>query len=84
MTKAEISTGDMQGNYDIKCPSCGSSNVRIDKKGFNAGNACCGWLVCGPIGALFGAKGSSNLQATCMKCGKQFDALSQVKKQWKQ
>ena len=82
MTKAEIIQGNMQVGHDIQCPECGSSSVHVDKKGFSGDNACCGWLLCGPIGALCGTMGSSKLVGTCMKCGKKFDVESQIKKHW--
>ena len=84
MVKLEISTGQMQGNYDIKCPCCGSTKVHIDKKGFGYGNACCGGFLFGPLGLLCGGLDSNKLIATCMNCGKKFDAQSQLRRQWKE
>ena len=60
----------------IRCPQCGSRNIHfITKRGkkFDAGNALCGGLLCGPIGLLFGAKDEPDTTVRkCMKCGKEF------------
>ena len=54
------------------CPSCGSTEVFISKRGFKAGDACCGAVLCGPLGLLFGAKGANKVQRTCLKCNKEW------------
>ena len=40
----------------IRCPRCGSKNVEFvtyqANQGFSAGDACCGYMLCGPIGLL--------------------------------
>ena len=60
----------------VKCPQCGSTNVHfITKSGksFDGKDACCGYLMCGPIGLLFGAKNKPDTTTRkCMKCGKEF------------
>ena len=67
------------------CPKCGSNDlVSITEtstkgKDFNASDACCGWLLCGPIGVLFGAmgKGKQTKSTTywlCKGCGNKFKA----------
>ena len=67
----------------LKCPYCGSSELTTVSenyttgKDFNASNACCGYLLCGPIGLLFGADKKGKQQHTnnfwvCKKCGNKF------------
>ena len=54
----------------VKCPKCGSTEIFISKRGFDASDACCGAFLCGPLGLLFGAQGSNKIQRTCLKCNK--------------
>ena len=54
----------------LKCPHCGSTLIHIDKKGFDAGNACCGAILLGPLGVLCGAGGANKLRKTCLNCKK--------------
>lgn len=67
------------------CPKCGSDNLVIiaetstKGKDFDVGNACCGLLLFGPIGALCGAMGkgketSSTTYWLCKGCGNKFRA----------
>ena len=67
----------------IHCPRCGSydimpvSEVSTKGKDFDAGNACCGYLLCGPLGLLFGATGKGKQTTTttywmCKGCGNKF------------
>ncbi len=69
----------------IRCPRCGSydifpvSEVSTKGKDFNAGNACCGLMLCGPLGLLFGStgKGKQTITTTywmCKGCGHKFKA----------
>jgi DNA-directed RNA polymerase subunit RPC12/RpoP len=53
----------------IKCPNCGSTEISIQKEGFNAGSACCGAILAGPLGILCGAKGANKLNRHCLNCG---------------
>lgn len=84
MVKLEITSGQMQGDYNINCPRCNSTKIHVDKKGFGYGDACCGAFLFGPLGLLCGGIESKKLMATCMNCGKKFDAESQLKRQWKE
>lgn len=84
MVEIEVKKGRRKGDYDIKCPRCGSSNIHIDKKGFSAGNALGGAILLGPLGALAGFGGRKDLVGTCLNCGKKFEVLKQIKKQWKE
>ena len=54
----------------IKCPRCGSTQIHIDKRGFDAGGACCGAILLGPLGILCGADGANKLRKTCLNCKK--------------
>lgn len=67
------------------CPKCGSNDLitttetSTKGKDFNAGDACCGWLLCGPIGVLCGAMGkgkqtNSTTYWLCKGCGNKFKA----------
>ena len=62
----------------IKCPNCGSTQVEFvtyqASSNFDAGDACCGWMLCGPIGLLFGQKEKTPAKTVrkCKKCGHEF------------
>lgn len=67
----------------VRCPVCGStdlttiSETSTTGKDFNKSNACCGYLLCGPLGLLFGVDGKGKQQHTnsfwvCKKCGNKF------------
>lgn len=67
----------------VKCPSCGStdlttvSDTHTTGKDFNSSNACCGYLLCGPLGLLFGVDKKGKQQHTdnfwvCKNCGNKF------------
>lgn len=66
----------------IKCPKCGSDNISLvsntQKKGFSTGNACCGYILLGPLGFLCGSIGSNKTQTTeywvCGGCGNHFQS----------
>ncbi len=65
------------------CPRCGCDNLiattetSTKGKDFKVGDALCGWLLCGPIGVLFGAIGkgkqiTSTTYWLCKGCGNRF------------
>ena len=56
----------------MKCPICSSSETQIMKKGFSAGDACCGSICLGPFGLLCGATNSNKMHVHCSKCGHKF------------
>ena len=67
----------------LRCPRCGShdimpvSEVSTKGKDFNAGDACCGYMLCGPLGLLCGATGKGKQTTTttywmCKGCGNKF------------
>ncbi len=66
-------------NDDIVCcPNCGSSQIEFvtyqASSNFDAGDACCGYFLCGPLGLLCGAKKKTEAKTVrkCKKCGKEF------------
>ena len=67
----------------LHCPRCGShdimpvSEVSTKGKDFKAGDACCGYMLCGPLGLLCGATGKGKQTTTttywmCKGCGNKF------------
>lgn len=67
----------------LHCPHCGShdimpvSEVSTKGKDFKAGDACCGFMLLGPIGLLCGATGKGKQTTTttywmCKGCGNKF------------
>lgn len=69
-TAASITNNPPVQEDVLRCPKCGSTQVHVDKKGFDASNACCGAILCGPLGLLFGADGANKIKKTCLKCNK--------------
>lgn len=69
---------DEDENDVIRCPKCGSKNVEFvtyqASSNFDAGDACCGYLLCGPIGLLCGAQDKTPAKTVrkCKKCGHEF------------
>lgn len=70
-------------NKGIRCPACGSSDlttiseISTSGKDFNRSNACCGYLLCGPLGLLLGVDKKGKQQHTnnywvCKNCGNKF------------
>ena len=73
----------VEDNKGICCPVCGNSELTpisetyTSGNDFNASNAFCGYLLCGPIGLLFGTDKKGKQQHTdhywvCKKCGNKF------------
>ncbi len=62
----------------VRCPQCGSKDISFvtyqASSNFDTGDACCGYLLCGPIGLLFGAKEKTEAKTVrkCKKCGCEF------------
>ena len=78
-------TNNSTNSTGFHCPRCGSydimpvSDVSTKGKDFDAGNACCGYLLCGPLGLLFGATGKGKQITTttywmCKGCGNKFQS----------
>lgn len=69
----------------LRCSRCGGHDLTpitettTTGKNFKAGDACCGYLLCGPLGLLCGAtgKGKQTTSTTywlCRNCGNKFKA----------
>ncbi len=69
----------------LRCHRCGSNDITpvtettTTGKDFDAKDACCGFLLCGPIGVLCGAMGkgkqtNSTTYWLCKGCGNKFKA----------
>ena len=64
--------------HKIFCPRCGSDNVHFitvqTSQNFDKGDACCGYLLCGPLGLLCGVKGKTESKTVrkCMNCTHEF------------
>ena len=62
----------------IHCPRCRSKRVYFVSKeqgsDFSASNACCGYIIFGPLGILCGLASDKKTEVTrkCMKCGHEF------------
>jgi len=61
---------------EVKCPSCGSTQISAGNKGFGLGKAAAGGILLGPVGLLGGLVGSKKVMVTCLNCGKQWKAGS--------
>ena len=57
----------------IKCPKCGSTEIMVQKEGFDAKSACCGAFLVGPFGLLCGAKEANKLNRHCLKCAHKWE-----------
>lgn len=66
----EKSPGDNVKSDVPRCPKCGSTHLSSNKQGVDAGNACCGALLFGPLGLLCGM--TDKVVVTCLKCGNQW------------
>jgi DNA-directed RNA polymerase subunit M/transcription elongation factor TFIIS len=61
----------------IKCPKCGSQEIFLltrESNGFDASNACCGYIILGPLGLLCGLSGDKESMTArkCKNCGYEF------------
>ena len=62
----------------VRCPRCGSKNVEFvtyqANQGFSAEDACCGYMLCGPLGLLCGTKEKEEAKTVrkCKKCCHEF------------
>lgn len=52
----------------VVCPKCGSTNIFISKKGYNAKSGCCGAILLGPLGLLCGQRSANKIEKTCLNC----------------
>lgn len=70
--KPQVVSPTQSQNKVLSCPKCSSTNIHVEKRGFDAGSACCGALLVGPFGLLCGQSGANKLEKTCLSCGKKF------------
>ena len=62
----------------VLCPKCGSDNIHFitvqASQNFDKSDACCGYLLCGPLGLLCGVKDKTESKTVrkCMNCNKEF------------
>ena len=62
----------------VLCPNCGSDNIHFvtsqTSSNFDKGDACCGYLLCGPLGLLCGVKDQTEPKTVrkCMSCNTEF------------
>lgn len=56
----------------IHCPSCFSTQITANKKGFSGKKAVAGAILTGGVGVLAGTIGSGNIKITCLACGLEF------------
>lgn len=74
----------------MKCPECGSEHVQYCTAttggGFSGFDACCGFMLMGPLGLLCGSCGSSvstHEYWVCHACGNQFSHNAAIRNQEK-
>lgn len=66
----------------LKCPKCGSEDIQFatstSTNGVSAGDACCGYMLLGPLGLLCGLAGAGESTTSefwvCHSCGAKFKA----------
>lgn len=74
----DVSGEFVAGGNIIVCPRCGSTNIHFvtihGGQAFDKGDACCGYLLCGPIGLLCGVKDNIPTETVrkCMNCKFEF------------
>ena len=51
-----------------RCPKCGSEQIQVVKKGYDATKGCCGYAICGPLGFLFGQHKANEIDRVCVNC----------------
>ena len=73
-----LNNGSYSNEALIRCPACGSVQIEFvtyqASGNFSASDACCGYLLCGPLGLLCGAKPKTEARTVrkCKNCGKEF------------
>ena len=74
----DTSSAPKEDDDVIRCPNCGSKNINFVTSetgtGFDKSNACCGYILLGPLGLLCGIneKKTTKTVRKCMKCGHEF------------
>ena len=66
-----------QRNQTIRCPRCDSEKIYLltrESSGFDGSNACCGYVLFGPLGLLCGLATDRESETTrkCRNCGYEF------------
>ncbi|MFP4478621.1 MAG: double zinc ribbon domain-containing protein [Candidatus Izemoplasmatales bacterium] len=66
-----------KNNGPVRCPNCGSAEIYLmtrESGGFDASNACCGYIILGPLGLLCGlsSERESVTVRKCKNCGYEF------------
>lgn len=56
----------------MRCPSCSSTNIQIEKNGFGFGKSFVGGFLLGPLGLLAGGIGAKGVKCICLNCGNRF------------
>ncbi len=80
---SESETNVCEHQIRFACPRCKGHNltsmseISTEGRDFNSSNACCGYLLCGPLGLLFGLSGKGKQMKTdtywlCKDCGHKF------------
>jgi DNA-directed RNA polymerase subunit RPC12/RpoP len=70
-------TDEKQTDGKVRCPRCNSTDVHFVTKSdsdFDGSNACCGYILFGPIGLLCGLTGNKENKTVrkCMNCNHEF------------
>jgi len=60
---------DQTPEQPLRCPTCGSTQITANKKGFGVGKAAVGGILLGPVGLAAGMLGSAGVRITCLMCG---------------
>jgi ribosomal protein S27E len=68
----------------VSCPKCGSTQITAQKRGFSGGKAVAGAVLTGGVGLLAGLHGSSNIDITCLACGKQWNPKKSTEQKQRQ
>jgi len=71
-SKKQYSKSQKKEKQKLRCPTCNSTELTAQKKGFSGGKALGGAILTGGIGLLAGTIGSKKINITCMHCGYKF------------
>lgn len=64
--------GSDEDDNRVRCPRCGSKDIKVTEKGFGFGKAAAGGCLLGPLGLLFGGFGRKQSKLVCQNCGNRF------------
>ena len=77
-TLSNMNNSPTKERNKITCPQCGSDDIHFvttqASQNFDKKDACCGYLLCGPLGLLCGVKDKTESKTVrkCMKCNREF------------